>query len=364
VLASFWLSYSSNLIIMKIVARCVVCATAVWGADGTPTTMRAVVVTGASQEGDFSKVTISEQPVPTPSNGEVLIRVVASSINPVDWKLMEMPIWPRVAGFDVAGVVESVGTGCSRLKPGDAVWADLGKGNFPGVQLGAWAQYALADESQVGLKPAALSYEEAASLPLVGLTDLQALKRVGAPWSNVTVVVTSGSGGTGTAAIQLAKAWGAQRIVTSASPKHHALLRELGATDVVDYHESTIWETLDEESVDVVYDNYGAPGTADAAMASLKSSGSFFIFLPGKDGDISTNPKQGVTQFNYGLCDPSKYAELDVLAALADAGKLRAVVPESHTLEDIVSALESSQAGHAVGKIGINVTQLAGRVLV
>lgn len=338
--------------------RSAVFVLAALGATATPLTMRAVVVTGASQEGNFSKVTISEQPVPKPSTGEVLIKVAASSINPVDWKIMESPIWPGVPGFDVGGVVEAVGPGCTRLKPGDAVWADLGKGGFSNLQLGAWAEYALADESQVGLKPTSLSYEDAASLPLVALTDLQVLKMAGAPWSGATVVVTSGSGGTGVVAIQLAKALGAQRIVTSASPRHHALLKELGATDVVDYHNSTIWETLDDESVDVVYDNYGAPGTADAAMSSLKSGGSVFIFLPGKDGAVSKNPKQGVKQINYGLCDPSRHEDLDELAALADAGKLRAVVPESYLFEDIVSALEASVAGHAVGKIGINITHL------
>merc|ERR1712070_587671 len=221
-------------------------------------------------------------------------------------------------------------------------------------------EYAVADESQVGLKPEALSFEDAASLPLVALTDLQALKMTGAPWANrtnTTVVVTSGSGGTGVVAIQLARAFGATRVVTSASPQHHALLKSLGATDVVDYHKSTIWETLEDESVDIVYDNYGAPGTADAAMSSFKSDG-VFVFLPGKDGAVSKNPKEGVTQINYGLCDSSRHEDLDELAAFAEAGKLRGVVPESHKLEDILDALNSSFAGHAVGKIGINITEL------
>jgi len=286
-------------------------------------------------------------------------------VNPVDWKIMESPIWGtgKTAGFDASGVVEAVGDGCTRLKAGDAVWADLGKGlgsNFSTIQLGAWAQYALADESQVGLKPESLSFEGAASLPLVALTGLQALKMTGAPWrENATVVITSGSGGTGVVGIQLAKAFGASRIITSASPRHHELLKSLGATDVVDYHKSTIWDILSNESVDVVYDNYGAPNTADAAMASLKTNGGAFVFLPGKNGAISEHPKVGVTQLNYGLCDPSKHEDLDELAAFADAGKLRAVVPESHALADILLALESSAAGHAVGKIGINITQLA-----
>merc|ERR1712118_152206 len=106
---------------------------------------------------------VSDRPVPAPGSGEVLIKVAASSVNPVDWKLMSMPLWPKVAGFDVSGVVQEVGSGCTRLKPGDAVWADLGKGAFPNVQLGAWAEYAIADESQVGMKPESLGFEAAAT---------------------------------------------------------------------------------------------------------------------------------------------------------------------------------------------------------
>jgi len=348
--------------------RRVLHATAALGIAATPTTMRGVMVTDAAPEGDFSNVKfINDLPVPTPAAGEVLIKIAASSINPVDWKMMENPgNWPGVPGFDVAGVIEAVGEGCTRLKPGDAVWADLGKGSFAtSVQLGAWAEFAIADESQVGFKPKTLSFEDAASLPLAALTDLQAFNKVGAPWAdrqNLTVVITSGSGGTGVIAIQLAKAWGATRVVTSGSPRNFDLLRSLGATDLVDYHESTIWDTLEDDSVDVVYDNFGRPGTADAAMASLKSNGAF-IFLPGKGGAVSENPKEGVLQLDYGLCDPSKHEDLDTLTALADSGKLRAVMPESHMLEDIQDALASSHGGHALGKIGINISALTSTIV-
>jgi NADPH:quinone reductase-like Zn-dependent oxidoreductase len=327
----------------------------------TPTTMKAAVTTGSAKEGDFSKVQVVDRAVPKPGKGQVLIRVAASSINPVDWKLLTSPLailGPKVLGFDASGTIEALGSGCTRLKVGDAVWADLGKSGlkYGAIQLGAWAQYAVADESQVGLKPQSLNFTEAASLPLAALTDYQAFKKAGSPWTgkkNLTVVVTSGSGGTGTPAIQLAKAYGAVRIITSSSPSHMALLKELGATDVFDYHKGTIWEQLTENSVDIVYDNYGAAGTADAAMPSLRSGG-VFVFLPGKGGAVSKNPKAGVKQINYGLCDSSKHEDLDALKAIADKGQLKAVVQESIPLAEINRALNTSFGGHVVGKLAID----------
>jgi len=323
--------------------------------------MKAVVKIGKGKaEGDFSKVRVRDRDVPKPGYGQVLIRVVASSVNPVDWKLLTKGVGffgPKVLGFDVSGTIEDVGSGCTRLKVGDAIWADLGKFKLfhGGTQLGAWAQFAVADESQVGLKPDALSFTEAATLPLAGLTDYQALKkaRESTDWTGLTVVITSGSGGTGVSAIQLAKAYGASRIITASSPSHAALLRQLGATDVFDYHTTTIWKELSEDSVDVVYDNYGAPGTADAAMPSLRSGG-VFVWLPGKGGYASLHPKEGVTQINYGLCDASKHEDLDALKDIADAGKLKAVVQQTFALDDIVEALDTSFAGHVVGKLAID----------
>jgi len=334
-----------------------------------PKTMRAAVASGAGKkEGDFSKIKVTDRPVPQPGHGQVLIRVAASSVNPIDWKIMSMSVLnvvtlfgPKVMGFDVAGTIEAVGSGCSRLKTGDEVWADLGKSSLPlhPIQLGAWADYAVADESQVGLKSITHNLTEAASLPLVGLTSYQAFKKAGAPWtgkSNLTVVITSGAGGTGLVAIQLAKHYGATRIITSSSPKNFELLKSMGATDVFDYHKTTVWKELEDNSVDFVLDNFGAPGTADLAMPSLRSGG-VFEYVPGKGGAASKKPKDGVTQINFGLCDSSKHEDLDALKAIADVGHLKAVVKESFALEDIIGALNASFSGHAIGKIGIAMSQ-------
>jgi len=337
-----------------------------------PSTMRAAITTAKQvKTADFTKIdVVSNHVVPHPGRGQVLIQTVASSVNPVDFSLLEnhfgkLPL-SQALGFDIAGTIVQVGADCARLKVGDKVWADLGLGlGVPGSepQLGAWADYAIAEESQVGLKPTSMSFEEAGSLPLVALTDYQAFKKVGAPWNNranFTIAITSGSGGTGLPAIQLAKAFGASRIVVGASASHTTLLKSLGATDVIDYHTSTIWAELGNNSVDVVFDNYGAPGTADAAMPSLRAGGSF-VFLPGKGGDLSKHPKEGVKQMSFGVVDSSHYEDLDALKTLVEEGHLKGIVDKTFPVEDIVKALNMSAAGHTVGKISISLAATGGQ---
>ena len=184
-----------------------------------PTTMEAMVASKAMPKGDLSALGLQrDAKVPTPRHGQALIQVRASSVNPVDWKIIETGggfgvfRFPHVIGFDLAGTVVAC-PGCRRVKVGDDVWADNGEfWPLRGGELGAYAQYALSDETQVALKPPNLNWEEAATLPLVGLTSLQALQETGAPWAGLKapqVLITSGAGGTGFVAVQMAKAWGA-----------------------------------------------------------------------------------------------------------------------------------------------------------
>merc|ERR1712224_389076 len=126
-------------------------------------------------------------------------------------------------------------------------------------------------------------------------------------------------------AIQLAKAYGASRIITAAGASHTDFLQNLGATDVIDYHKASLWDVLPADSVDIVYDNYGSAGTADAALPSIRSGG-VFIFLPGKGGAVSKHSKEGVKQIDYGLCDSSHHEDLDALKELVDEGHLKAVI--------------------------------------
>eukprot|EP00936_MAST-01D_sp_MAST-1D-sp1_P001681 g1681.t1 len=346
-----------------------------------PATMRAIQVSKAAPEGDWSHVALNSQaPVPKPSASQVLIKVSASSVNPVDWKIVEsgqgslsfLMHFPHTLGFDVAGTVAAVGKSCKRLKVGDKVWADLGK-TWPlrGGELGAYAEYAVADEAQVGIKPPSITDGEAAALPLVALTSYQALVKTGAPhiapWGaanqNLTVMVTSGSGGTGHVAIQMAKAFGAAHVITVTNSANVAFVKALGADVVYDYTKGDAFAQLPADSVDVVYDNFGAPGTADKAMNALRSDG-VFIYLPGKGGGVSKKPKKGVKQINYGLCDSSKHEDLDALSAMIAAGQLRGHVQQSFELANVVQAFNTSFAGQVVGKLGIHVSGTTASTLV
>ena len=338
-----------------------------WSDDGVQVKsddgkMNAVVATGISSNLS-SVVNFVRKDIPEPSLTEVLIKVRASSVNPVDWKIVEekgLPLrFPHTLGFDVSGeIVKKGGLTSNRLKVGDEVWADLGKTwLLSGGELGAYAEYAVADESQVGLKPKSMNFTDAASIPLVGLTTLEAYRKiqdVGVSFENATVVVTSGSGGTGLIGIQMAKAYKARKVVTACGPTHQSYCASLGADVVVDYTKgkTALWDALENDSVDIVYDNFGANGTADLAMPKLGSN-SAYLFLPGKGGSVSKHPKTGVHQINFGLADSSHYSDLDALAKLVDQGLLHSHVSELFSLNSTLDALETSEAGGVVGKLGI-----------
>lgn len=282
--------------------------------------------------------------------GTALVRVNVSSVNPSDVDIVDGAAgrFFGTLGADFAGTVVRVCPLCSKLKVGDAIW---------GVTKGAYAEYAIVICALVA-KLGAVDPRAVGSLPEVSLTSAQALKKTGAPWDaskNVTVVVTSGSGGTGFVALQLAKAYGAGTVITATTGvKNTAFVKSMGADVVTDYMKGNIFNFLANNSVDIVYDNYGAPGTADRAMASLKPGGTF-IFLPGKNGHLSQHPKAGVKQINFGLMWPSA-SLLDELLVLHQAGKLRPYVERTYPLTNVSGAFAESARGRVVGKLAIDIS--------
>lgn len=252
-------------------------------------------------------------------------------------------------GNDGAGVIATVG-GCSGLKVGDEVWGGIN---------GAYAEYALASCNAIAKKPKSLSFVDAGSIPVVGVTSLECLQAAGLPSkkSNLTVVITSGQGGTGFIGIQIAKALGATRVIIAAHGAGIGLVKSLGADIVVDYKEQNIFDTLPDNSVDIVYDNFGVPGTADKAMHAIRSGGTFLVLEGGNGGKISDHPKAGVKQVPYGLAKGGT-KELETLAQMFDAGKVRPHTSQQFGLGEVPQAFTALVGGGEVfGKIAVVPTE-------
>jgi NADPH:quinone reductase-like Zn-dependent oxidoreductase len=302
-------------------------------------------------------------PTPQPGRDQALVKVAGSSVNPCDVDYIEFGVGCNggagTLGMDLSGTVVSLpsATGaCGHLAVGDEVWADVGgvKGD-----TGAMAEYAVVNCGQTGLKPKSLNFTAAGTIPLVGFTSLECLKETGAPWAesaNTTVVITSGTGGTGFVAIQIAKALGAARVITSTSGAANiALAKRLGADVVVDYKVEDIFAALPDDSVDVVYDNYGSKGEADKAMRTMKKGGVYLVLPGGNGGTLSRHPKEGVRQINFGMAKATNHSLLDELAALFDAGQMQPHVFQSFPLADAAKAFALSKTGTVVGKVAVTI---------
>jgi NADPH:quinone reductase-like Zn-dependent oxidoreductase len=302
------------------------------------------------------------------SNCEVLVKVMYSSVNPSD-------ITPSIGrdgdqevvlGSDMAGVVVNTGSNCKRLKEGSHVWGDIGANAHLALtgtktkELGAYGEYTVALESQLGIIPPNMTFQEAGSLPKVALTSYKALAwYANAPWissDNITVVVLGGSGGTGTTGIQLAKHFGAGKIISTCGADNFNYCKANGADQLIDYHTHNWWDVLEDNSVQVIYDTVGEEGTGNRAMQKL-TSGGYFITIA---GSLATKVKPGVTQNFFINSDTNlnNIPEMDALGEIAMAGALR--MPKFYKtfkLEDVAQGFNVSRTGHVVGKVSIEISQ-------
>jgi NADPH:quinone reductase-like Zn-dependent oxidoreductase len=292
-----------------------------------------------------------DAPMPTIRSTDVLVRAVAASVNPVDWKIREghlrqmisYPL-PLTLGWDVSGVVEAVGSGVSRFKVGDPVYSR------PDIRRnGTYAEYVAIREDEVAHKPRTVSHIEAASLPLAGITAWEALFTAGRLTAQQKVLIHAGSGGVGSLAVQLAKARGAF-VVATTSGRNSALVKSLGADEVIDYRTQRFQEVL--RDVDLVLDTIGGE-VQDGSWSVLKPGGTLVsIISPPSDERAKALGMRSAFVFiepNAGI--------LAQLADLVDAGSLRPVVGAEFALKDIAKAHAFSQTGRAVGKIALYVGQ-------
>lgn len=310
-----------------------------------PATMQAVRI---HAYGGPDQLKLESAPTPTPARGEVLVKVHAAGVNPVDWKIREGAFnspstkFPLTLGYDVCGTVEAVGNSVARIQVGDVVYSyiNLSRG-------GGYAEYVTIAENEVALKPTTLDPIEAAAVPLAALTAWQALFDNANLKSGQTVLIHGAAGGVGTFAVQFAKFKGAT-VIATASEKNHAYLKDLGADVVIDYNTQKFEEIA--KDVDVVLDSIGGD-TQDRSFGVLKKGGTIVSIV----GPVS--PQKAAEHGVRGkamLVQPSA-AQLAEIGALIDQEKVKVVVSHIMPLADAAKAHEQSQTGHTRGKIVLKV---------
>lgn len=310
--------------------------------------MKAMVIRryGATEVLQYEDV---EQPKIEPT--QLLVKVRASSVNPIDWKIRKGMLsliigskFPKILGFDVAGEVVAVGSGVTRFKPGDAIY---GSTSFPG---GGYAEFAAVSENVVALKPANLNYEEAATVPLAALTALQALRDQGNIQTGQTVLINGAAGGVGIFAVQIAKALGT--VVTGvSSTKNLDLVKSLGADRVIDYTQQDFAE--DTAQYDIIFDAVGKRSLSETKKV-LKPNGVYITTVPSPQvflESVLTALLPG--QKAKFLFEKPNAKDLLFLKELIEGGKIRAVIDRTYPLQELAAAHDYSETGRVVGKIAI-----------
>lgn len=309
-------------------------------------TMKAVRI---HSYGGSDVLVYEDAPRPSIADDEILVRVHAAAINPVDWKIREGYLkqmldhqLPVILGWDVSGIVEEVGSHVKDFQVGDAVYSrpDL-------TRNGAYAQYIAIRAAEVAAKPQSIDYIAAASVPLAGLTAWQALFDQANLSAGQTVLIHAAAGGVGTFAVQFAK-WKGAHVIGTASSHNQDFLRELGIDQVIDYQQTRFEDVV--KDVDVVFDTIGGE-VQEHSWQVLKKGGILVSIVspPSKE----TAAKYGVTE-KYFFLQPNA-AQLTEIAGLIDAGYVKTIVETVLPLNQVQQAHELSQSGHTRGKIVLQV---------
>jgi NADPH:quinone reductase len=296
---------------------------------------------------------------PQPGPGEVLVRVVAAGTNPVDAKVraaggsrgLEAPL---ILGADISGVVEEIGPRVTDLAPGDEVYYTP-EVSGPGSN-GAYAEYHVAKADIVAKKPATLSHEEAAAVPLAGGTAYEAIVRRLAVRVGETVLIYGGAGGVGSFALQIAKASGS-RVLASASTYNQDTLKDLGADVPIDYTSEDVFQiALDDTAgagVDVVFDTVGGDLLANSIQAT-RMFGRLASIIS-LQGDFT--PGYRLNQTFHGVFLLRERKRLDEMTRLIERGQMRPLVDEVLPLDQVGKAHERLESGHGRGKIVLRVAE-------
>ncbi|PGW31289.1 NADPH:quinone reductase [Bacillus cereus] len=323
----------------------------------------------------YGKVPMRMAEVPTPeiNEYEVLAEIHAASINPIDFKIRDGKVkmllkyeMPLILGNDFSGVIIKVGSKVTRFKVGDEIYARPRKN-----KIGTFAEYIAIHEDDIALKPKNLSFEEAASIPLVGLTSYQALHDIMQLEKGQKILIHAGSGGVGTFAIQLAKIMGAT-VTTTASEAGADLVKSLGADEIINYKTEKFEEIL--KDYDAVFDTIGGT-TLEKSFNIIKSGGNivsvsgmpnarfgkefgsgffktFLFSLASKK--LTALEKKHNAQYSFLFMKPSG-DQLRTIANYIEAGNIKPAIDRVFPFEDAQKAMEYSEAGRAKGKIIVKI---------
>lgn len=313
-------------------------------------TMRAILI---EQFGGRDKLKLVEIPVPKIREAEVLVKIHAAGVNPVDWKIREGLLekrglphrLPLILGWDMAGVIVERGHSARKFNIKEEVYACC---RLPVIHQGTYAEFIAIPESYLSRRPKTLSFEESASVPLAALTAYQSLYVVGQIKKGETIFILGASGGVGSYAVQLSKLLGAN-VIGLASPNNHAYLKELGADGMIDYTRGDFRDTLRDlfpGGVDLVYACAGGD-TLKKGYDCVRKNGRLITIVERGDEQLA---KEKEIQLDYVFIEPNT-KQLDHLCTLIESNQLRVPLTATYPLEAVQKAHEQIETAHTRGKI-------------
>ncbi|MEG4056798.1 MULTISPECIES: NAD(P)-dependent alcohol dehydrogenase [unclassified Microcoleus] len=302
--------------------------------------------------GSAEELQYRELEKPIAKSNELLVRVRASSVNPVDWKIRKGHLqlltgfnFPRIVGSDISGVVVEVGREVTKFQPGDEVYTFLNP-----ISGGACAEYAAVPESDAAIKPKNITHAEAAAVPIAGLTALQSLRDLGQIQAGNKVLINGASGGVGTFSVQVAKAMNAE-VTGVCSAKNRELVKSLGADFVLDYEEIDFTQQTDK--YDIILDAVGTRTFAECEKV-LQPEGIYISTLPSFENLAPMLTSWFISgkkaKFILANANPS---DLEALRELIESDKVEPIVDRTYSLAEVAAAHAYSETGRAIGKIAI-----------
>lgn len=306
---------------------------------------------------------LTEVPKPTPNDNQVLVKIAAASLNPLDWhRLRAAPFVVRLSdgfskpkdpriGADIAGRVEAVGKDVTQFKPGDAVFGEIGAGGL--------AEYVCVTEKQVALKPDNLSFAQAAAVPVAALTALQTLRDHGQVQAGQHVLINGASGGVGTFAVQMAKLFGAQ-VTAVCSTRNIEMVKSLGADHVIDYSREN--PSRSSQPFDLIVDNVGNFSAGDYKRC-LKPGGTavvvgFTTLRRMLSVIVLGRLFSGGKKIAPMLAQP-KQEDLQLLKEMLETGKVTPVIDKCYPLNETAAAIRYLETGRVRGKVVVMVQEQA-----